>query len=191
MKARRHGVCEMSEPGPSPTSETIAAIDIVRHTEIWDGMGGVSDTLLARAALAAVTAVTSAGDAPHEITLVLTDDGEMRELNNSWRGKDASTNVLSFPAGAPISPGGGPVPLGDIVLAAETVRAEAEQQGISVADHVTHLVVHGVLHLLGYDHEGDEEAESMEGLETRILAALGVADPYAEARKGPRAELAR
>ena len=108
------------------------------------------------------------------------------------RGKDSSTNVLSFPAGEPLDTVNcEAAPLGDVVLAAETVLAEASQQGISIADHVSHLVVHGVLHLLGHDHERDEDAEAMETLETEILASLGVADPYAEAGDAPLAELAR
>ena len=104
----------------------------------------------------------------------------MRALNRIWRGKDTSTNVLSFPAGEPVgTTHGESLPLGDVVLAAETVLAEADDKGISVADHVAHLVVHGTLHLLGYDHEtGGAEAERMEALERRILKRLGIADPY-------------
>lgn len=179
----------MAEPGPSRSTDGRATIDIVHHADIWDGLDA-SEALLMRAATAAFAAAAPAGSAPCEITLVLTDDSEMRELNAVWRGKDSSTNVLSFPAGAHPDIGTGePVPLGDIVLAAETVRAEAEEQGIALADHLTHLVVHGVLHLLGHDHESDDEAEAMESLETAILASLGVADPYA--RQGARVELAR
>jgi len=112
-----------------------------------------------------------------ELSLVFTDDAHVRVLNRQYRGKDSPTNVLSFP-GAPGKPGAyGPL-LGDIVVAEETVAREAEDQGLSFDDHLTHLVVHGFLHLLGHDHEDDAEAEIMEDMETRILARLGIADPY-------------
>jgi probable rRNA maturation factor len=99
-------------------------------------------------------------------------------LNRDWRGIDKSTNVLSFPQIEPFAPVSGL--LGDIILARETLEREAAEQGVSVEDHFTHLVVHGFLHLLGYDHMDDDEALAMEGLETQILASLGVADPYAD-----------
>jgi probable rRNA maturation factor len=108
------------------------------------------------------------------VTLVVTDDGEMRDLNRIWRGKDAPTNVLSFPAGEVGAHGF----LGDVVLAHETARREARKQNIALRDHVAHLVVHGVLHLLGFDHTEDVAAERMETLEREALASLGVADPY-------------
>ena len=103
---------------------------------------------------------------------------EQRVLNRDWRGIDKSTNVLSFPQIEPFGPVSGI--LGDIILARETLVREAQEQGVSLEDHFTHLVVHGFLHLLGYDHMDDDEALAMEGLETQILASLGVADPYAE-----------
>ncbi len=170
----------MADPGPSSTSHTPGlGVEIVRRAEIWDRLA-LTDAQLARAAKAAFLAASRPG--AFEATLVLTDDAEMRELNRAWRGKDASTNVLSFPAGA-VEHGEEPCPLGDVVLAAETVQREAEAQGVSLADHVSHLVVHGVLHLLGFDHERADDAERMEALETDILAGLGVADPYAEPAK--------
>jgi probable rRNA maturation factor len=115
-----------------------------------------------------------------EFCVVLTNDAEQRRLNRDWRGIDQPTNVLAFPAwdpGAP-SPAEAPLLLGDIVLAYETVTREARDQRKPVADHFRHLVVHGVLHLLGYDHATRSEAILMETLETSILAGLGVADPY-------------
>jgi len=105
-----------------------------------------------------------------------------RSLNAHYRHKDKPTNVLSFPSGLPEGEvPEEPYPLGDVVLAGETVLQEAGQQGIPVADHVAHLVVHGMLHLLGHDHERDDDAERMEALETKVLAGLGIADPYAKA----------
>jgi probable rRNA maturation factor len=113
-----------------------------------------------------------------ELSIVLTNDEEQHLLNKQWRGKDSSTNVLSFPQIEPFGPVIGI--LGDITLARETLEREAADLGKSFADHYTHLVVHGFLHILGYDHMNDEEALQMESLETQILASLGVDDPYAE-----------
>ncbi|CDZ35318.1 rRNA maturation RNase YbeY [Neorhizobium galegae] len=114
-----------------------------------------------------------------ELSLVFTDDAAIREINAEWRGKDKPTNVLSFPA-FPLEPGKMPGPmLGDIVIARETVEREAVDLDKSFEDHLTHLLVHGFLHLFGYDHMQTDEAERMEALETRILATLGLSDPYA------------
>ena len=124
--------------------------------------------------------------AAYEITVALTDDVEMRELNRTWRSKDEPTNVLSFPAGdAP----GEEAMLGDVVIAYETTEAEAVAAGISLSDHVSHLVVHGVLHLLGFDHLDDAEAEQMEDLERKALASLGIADPYGREDEAGLAEV--
>ena len=113
-----------------------------------------------------------------EVTVVLTDDAEQHELNKQWRGFDKSTNVLSFPQLEPFAPVAGLV--GDITLARETVEREAAEMGITLEAHFTHLVVHGFLHLLGYDHIEEAEAVKMESLETKILSGLGIADPYAD-----------
>lgn len=114
-----------------------------------------------------------------ELSLVFTDDASIREINAEWRGKDKPTNVLSFPA-FPLAPGKMPGPmLGDIVIARETVEREAVDLDKTFEDHLTHLLVHGFLHLFGYDHIQADEAEKMEALETRILAKLGLSDPYA------------
>lgn len=118
-----------------------------------------------------------------ELSVVLADDAMVRTLNRDHRGKDYPTNVLSFPpalAPAVLAVQAGPRPLGDVILALETVRREAAEQGKPAVDHLRHLVVHGVLHLSGYDHETEAEAEEMEALERTILAGLGVADPYAD-----------
>ena len=112
------------------------------------------------------------------VSLCLADDAQLRALNLRWRGIDKPTNVLSFPS-APPGPRARSAALGDIALAYETLAREADALGVPLADHYRHLVAHGFLHLIGYDHETDQEAERMEALETRILARLGAADPYA------------
>lgn len=114
-----------------------------------------------------------------ELSLLLTDDARIRVVNRDWRGFDKATNVLSFPAAPPERIAQSPV-LGDIVLAYETVAREAQAEGKLLADHVAHLVIHGLLHLLGEDHETEAEAERMERLEIAALARLGIADPYAD-----------
>jgi probable rRNA maturation factor len=116
----------------------------------------------------------------------LADDATVRRLNAAHRGRDRATNVLSFPTFDPIPEAApahlppGPAPLGDVVLALETIRAEAAATGTPFSAHVSHLVVHGCLHLLGYDHHKSADAARMEGLERAILAGLGIADPYAD-----------
>ena len=139
---------------------------------------------LRRAAQAAFGAVPPVPE-PCRVTLVLTGDDEMRNLNRLWRGQDKATNVLSFPADAVRDRGF----LGDLVLAYETAYKEASERGISFLDHVSHLVVHGMLHLLGFDHAEDEQAERMEAVERTALASIGIADPYAEADEMSRAEI--
>jgi len=114
-----------------------------------------------------------------EVSIVLTDDAEQQDLNRTWRGIDTPTNVLSFPQIAPFGPVAGL--LGDIVLARETLEREAADLGKPLTDHFTHLVVHGFLHILGYDHMVEDDALAMERLETQILAELGVDDPYGDA----------
>ncbi|MQT12694.1 rRNA maturation RNase YbeY [Rhizobiales bacterium Sp-1] len=159
------------------------SIDLVVEAEGWPPEAEL-ETLVQQSLDAAAAFVAAdfaeAGEPEQgasELTVAFADDARVRELNRDFRAKDKPTNVLSFPA--PAMPGEGPVFLGDVVLARETVAREAEIDGKPLDHHIRHLVVHGFLHLLGYDHEDDEEAEVMEGLETRILAHLGIADPYA------------
>lgn len=121
-----------------------------------------------------------------EISVKLSDDAEVQSLNAAYRGKDKPTNVLSFPMvqidliDAIDIGDDGETLLGDIILAYETCVREAAEKGISLADHVTHLIAHGALHLVGYDHEEESEAIAMETMETRALASLGLADPYGD-----------
>ena len=154
----------------------------------WD-----SSTDWAQLAVAAVRAAVAQSDAAGlltsgldaEVSVRFTGDDEVKALNADWRGKDRATNVLSFPMVEPehlstlVRAGEGEALLGDIVLAHGVCAAEAADKGLGVRTHAAHLVVHGTLHLLGYDHErGDEDAETMEEAERRSLAALGIADPY-------------
>ncbi|ASP35507.1 rRNA maturation RNase YbeY [Labrenzia sp. VG12] len=114
-----------------------------------------------------------------EVSLLFTDDTAIRKLNAQWREKDKPTNVLSFPGSDPDGDVYGPL-LGDIVFAYETVVREAEDMGIDFSDHLSHLIVHGLLHLFDYDHQENDEAELMESLEKAILASIGIEDPYAD-----------
>ena len=134
-------------------------------------------------ATAEATLAAAAAPREQELSLLLADDAALRTLNRDWRGKDQPTNVLSFPACAPAAEGA-PHLLGDVALAYETVAREAAEQGKTFADHTRHLLVHGILHLLGHDHAMEAEAERMEQLERAILAGLGVADPYRETAHG-------
>ena len=132
---------------------------------------------IARETIAAAASESGAGPGGI-VSLRLADDAALRALNLRWRGIDKPTNVLSFPAASGRGPGDATT-LGDIALAYETLAREAEDLGVPLADHYRHLLAHGFLHLIGYDHQTDAEAQRMEGLETRILARLGAADPYA------------
>ena len=173
----------MADGGPSRKHRGASlAVEIVRRAPGF-ARAKVTDALLRRAARAALAASPRASKS-FSVTLLLADDEEMQRLNLLWRGKDAPTNVLSFPADAARDRGF----LGDIVLAYATALREAEERGISLADHVSHLVVHGMLHLLGFDHERDADAQRMERAERIALASIGVADPYAEADDPRHAE---
>jgi probable rRNA maturation factor len=119
-----------------------------------------------------------------EVSLVLATDAAVRRLNHAYRGKDKATNVLSFPADAP-PVAGAAAPLGDVVVAYGVAAAESRSERKTLTAHLTHLVVHGVLHLLGYDHAGDDDVIVMERMETAIMARLGFADPYAGAAPAP------
>jgi probable rRNA maturation factor len=154
------------DPGPSPIALLVA------H-EAWTGLGNVEQTL-DRAYAATVAAIPAI--AGREVSILLSNDSEIAGLNAQYRGKNSPTNVLSFPAAA--LPGAGEQPLGDIVMAYETVIREAAEEGKPPLAHLAHLTVHGLLHLAGFDHETDAEAENMEALEREILVSLGIPDPY-------------
>lgn len=152
-------------------------IDIRIASSAWRAALPNPAAAVRRAAVAALKAELPA-KAKTSLSILLTDDSEMRKLNAGWRAKDKPTNVLSFPAENAVDPAKPPAYLGDVALGLATCKREAREQKKTLADHVTHLVVHGVLHLIGYDHMDDEQAEAMEPLETEILAGMGIADPY-------------
>jgi probable rRNA maturation factor len=156
-------------------SADMLSIEVSIRSERWLTPCPDAAALAERAGRAALAVPSVPG--PVIVEVILTDDAEQRRLNRHYRGKDAPTNVLSFRMGD-VVPGGGPVMLGDVVLAFETVAREATEQQKPFTDHLRHLVVHGVLHLLGFDHETDAEAAVMEAREKQILAGLGVPDPY-------------
>ena len=146
-------------------------IDSVIEADGWENALGESPDALATRVVRAAAAVQPALGA---VSVMFADDATVRVLNKTWRGKDAATNVLSFPA-----PDGFGM-LGDIALALETISAEAAAQGKTIKAHTSHLIAHGFLHLAGHDHAEDAAAEAMEAREREILASLGIADPYAQ-----------
>ena len=153
--------------------------DIVTEDERWASVRGLEDVIPNLAAEALRAAHLSPGN--HSLSVALLSDAEVRGLNKAFRGKDIPTNVLSFPSPAAMHAGGRkgePLFLGDVALAYETVVSEAEAQGKTALQHAAHLVVHGVLHLAGFDHDGDTDAERMESAEGVILARFGIPDPY-------------
>ena len=153
-------------------------LEIDADDEAWAMLPGAAD--LVEAAAAATFARLGLDMAGKSLSIVLSDDESVAELNGRWRGKPAPTNVLSFPAdGSMPVPPGEPRPLGDIIMASGVVQAEPGDQGKQLQHHFSHLVVHAILHIMGYDHIDDEDARKMESIETEILASLGVADPYA------------
>jgi probable rRNA maturation factor len=161
---------ETARDEPDPT------VDVLIESEAWKHVPAAED--VARQAIAAAASGTNIRNA--EISIVLCDDNTIAALNARWRGQKKPTNVLSFPA-RPLHVGVAipeRMPLGDIAIAYETLVREARESGKTIPDHLSHLVVHGFLHLAGYDHETDDEAEEMERLERDVLARIGVADPY-------------
>jgi probable rRNA maturation factor len=150
------------------------SVEILIESPLWKAVPSAKTTV--RRAIAAATPPKTENA---EVAILLTDDQSIRALNRQWRGHDTATNVLSFPAPSSKTSDGAPMLLGDIVIAVETTEKEAAEEGKPFLHHLSHLAVHGLLHLVGYDHESNDEAEIMESLERRILARLGVPDPYA------------
>jgi probable rRNA maturation factor len=170
-------------------------IDFLIEDDAW--LAVPEREALARRAIPAIFEVLERPVPQAELSIVFTSDAAVAELNRMWRGKPQPTNVLSFPAAAgpgraPGAPQPGvPQPLGDIVLAAGVVSAEASAQGKPLANHTTHLIVHGVLHLLGFDHVDEAHAEAMERLETEVMTRLGLPDPYEDAQAPGRLQATR
>jgi probable rRNA maturation factor len=159
----------------------IPMTEVLVVADCWQDEPEAEAVIQRAIAAAAETVDADVGDA--ELAVMLTDDGGIRTLNSNWRGIDKPTNVLSFPALQPTAApqvGDAPRMLGDIAIAYETLRKEADDEGKRFDHHLSHLAVHGFLHLIGYDHEQDDQAEAMEALEREILAQLGIPDPYAD-----------
>lgn len=152
-------------------------IDVSIEAGTWD------EAVLVVASERAIAAAFAVADLEvldnTEVSLLFTDDAAIRKLNAQWRDKDKPTNVLSFPGSDPQGDVYGPL-LGDIVFAQETIVREADEMGIEFPDHLSHLIVHGLLHLFDYDHQENDEAELMESLEKAILASIGIDDPYSD-----------
>ncbi len=161
-------------------------VDVIIDDQSWPTLLPNVESVaseLCRACVAAALRQPQTGETV-ELCVVLASDRRLRQLNRRYRGFDRPTNVLSFAnlEGAPPPDTGEPKLLGDVLIARETAEREAQEDGKSLRDHVSHLIVHGTLHLLGFSHEEEEEADEMEALERRILASFDIADPYAESR---------
>jgi probable rRNA maturation factor len=170
-------------------SDSSPSIEVAVGNGAWRTTVTDLETIVHDAAIAALGTSPAPLDNAVEVAIRLTDDAEQRGLNRDYRSQDKPTNVLSFPGDDPELPRepGQPLLLGDIVVALETTVREADDLGRTVEAHLAHLIVHGVLHLLGHDHLDDAEAAAMEALETRVLAGLGYADPYADIEADPGA----
>ncbi|MCJ2137940.1 rRNA maturation RNase YbeY [Methylobacterium sp. J-026] len=155
-------------------------IDLAVEDARWEVAVPDLESLVTRAVEAGLAVAPGRPDGPVEVSVLLTDDAAVRELNRTWRGKDKPTNVLSFPAAPQPLHAGSARPLGDVVLAYETLVRESAEQSKPLQNHLAHLLVHGTLHCLGQDHEtGEAEADAMEAVEVAALATLGIPDPYA------------
>ena len=150
-------------------------IDVIVRSARWRKRP-TAKTIVKKAVLAAAIAASTR---PIELAIVLSNDSAIRALNRNWRGKNAPTNVLSFPAATPGKARSASPYVGDIVIAYQTTAREAVAEGKPFNHHLTHLAIHGFLHLLGYDHENDRDAQKMERLERKILKRLAIPDPYA------------
>jgi probable rRNA maturation factor len=155
-------------------------IDLAVEDARWETEIPGLEALVARAVEAGLAIAPEKPDGPVAVSVLLTDDAAVQDLNRTWRGKDKPTNVLSFPAAPQPRHDEAATPLGDVVLAYETLVRESAEQSKPLQNHLAHLLVHGTLHCLGQDHEiGEAEADAMEALEVAALATLGIPDPYA------------
>jgi probable rRNA maturation factor len=157
---------------------TAVCLDTERESALWDSLPDAEAIAERALNVASELADVKLMDGA-ELALLLSDDAHVKSVNQEWRNIDKPTNVLSFPSVEANKLARAPF-IGDIIIAYETVKREAEHDGKDFADHFTHLVVHGFLHLVGFDHQTDAEAKIMEALETRILAELEIPDPYAD-----------
>src|ERR1700760_411476 len=191
MRRRRRSLPAENRSGCAACADGINPLTTMSHlalpitevlvvAECWHDAPEAEAVIQRAIAAAAASVDDDVGEA--ELAVMLTDDPGIRTLNGNWRGIDKATNVLSFPALQPTGarkPGDAPRMLGDIAIAYQTLRREADEEQKPFDHHLSHLAVHGFLHLIGYDHENDADAEAMETLETEILAQLGIPDPYA------------
>lgn len=174
----------MPDPASKPDAESarLLQIDILRENGDWDTLGDAEGLIRAAVRAAFQPPPEVSADKVIEVSILLDNDAALQALNKQWRDKDKPTNVLSFPAP--------PLPeailameaerhLGDIALSYDTLAAEARAESKAIGDHLQHLVVHGMLHLQGHDHQTPDAADEMEDLERKILADLGISDPYA------------
>jgi probable rRNA maturation factor len=159
-----------SKAKPKPKSGPAVEIDV--QSPLWDAQPDAESAV--RAAIAAAAALSTSGG---EVSILLTDDSAVRVLNREWRGIDKATNVLSFPAPETMSKGAAGI-LGDIVIAYETLQRESADEDRDFLHHLTHLTVHGYLHLVGYDHQDDAQATAMEALESKIMMRMQLPDPW-------------
>jgi len=162
---------------PAGGEQPEPAVDVLIESEAWGRLPEAEDIVRRAIAIAAASQI-AIRDGKAELSVLLCDDRTIAGLNARWCGQAKPTNVLSFPA-PPMPVGVEKVQLGDIAVAYETLAREAGEQGKTVSNHLSHLIVHGFLHLLGYDHHAEGEAEQMEQLERDILARIGIANPYA------------
>jgi probable rRNA maturation factor len=170
----------MQNPG-TKLSPSLPLTEVLVVADCWQSEPDAEAVIHRAINAAAEFADADVGDA--ELAVMLTDDSGIQTLNSNWRGIDKPTNVLSFPALQPTgsgTPDDAPRMLGDIAIAYQTTRKEADDEQKPFDHHLSHLAVHGFLHLIGYDHEKDDDAEAMESLEQEILAQLGIPDPYAD-----------
>ena len=190
-KRSPESISERNRNSGAMAQSALPMTEVLIVADAWNSEPDADAVIQRAVAVAAEMADADTADA--ELAVMLTDDAGIRTLNSNWRGIDKPTNVLSFPALRPPTGVSGaddiPPMLGDIAIAYQTTRKEADDEEKPFDHHLSHLTVHGFLHLIGYDHEKDDDAEAMEDLEREILAQLGIPDPYAD--RDPHADRER